>query len=679
MSKNIKISIPKPCHEDRNKMLPTSNGYFCNSCEKEVIDFRNFSDADIQLFFKKMEGKSTCGIFNTEQLFFPDIEAKSYTFNKYFTRFGFGAMAILSSLLAQAQVTKPKKVETFISPKIDKKIAITFPLIITGKVVSDENILEMGILKGEPVIGATIIINNSIKVFVVNDIDGNFGIQINENDFINGSLILSIQFLGFEKELITINKNNLTNLYFEIKLKAERITNIESFKLGFEIKKNDTSCGGYQTIQNEQLVSISGSVLSAMDDKSSGLKRGQAIIGATVVFVGSAKGTVTNDSTGNFKFILTSQEYLKYGNKLSISFLGFKTKFIEANIYLPNMIHLESDYVEIIGLTVIGGTYSVNKTIKETKYKKKIINSAKIKETAKVLKPKTNFFKRIFSISDTLKLVSDSIIKVKALCLPKKKITTTFPLKISGTITFADNDAALGVKKGEGAISADIAIENANLKFKITDIDGNFDLILYPEYFINDECKITISYLNTVFDTVILNQTKNIKSYYNIIINSKIHQNSEIHHKNLITSKNVTVDGKTMGKTINLQSDSLNTSNISKLINISQPSNERNYVSFEHPKPIETLKITGKIKDIIDLLASKSINPDSVKSILLVRANEYFQVVEIDKKGEFCLDYPQSKSAIEPISISFYSKILPSKEFVITKDELLKNNILKIK
>lgn len=519
MPKNIKISIPKPCHEDRNKMLPTSNGYFCNSCEKEVIDFRNFSDDDIQLFFKKMDSNSTCGIFNAPQLVFPDFEAKSYTFNKYFTRFGFGAMAILSSLLAQAQVTKPKKVETFISPKIDKKIAITFPLIITGKVVYDSADLSMGIQKGEPVIGATVSITKTVKGTTC-DMDGKFRLIINESDFKNDSLVIEIQYFGFNKENVILIKNNITSTNFNIKLKVN------------EIVYDKVVYDGYRTIINGQVTSK----------------------------------------------------------------------------------------------------------------------------------------------AENLNIISDTIKKLKSLCLPKQKITTSFPLKISGTITFADNDAAFGVKKGEGAISADIGIENANLKFKITDIDGNFDLILHPEYFINDECKITISYLNTVFDTIILNQTKPILSYYNIALKSNKIANTDFNKKYLFHNENVTIYEKSMGMAISTKEP-----DATPILTKDKPSNETNYVSFEHPKPIETVKITGKIKEILELIESKSVNPDSVKSILLVRANEYFQVVEIDKNGEFCLDYPQSKSAIEPISISFYSKILPSKEFVITKDELLKNNILKIK
>lgn len=43
----MKISIPQPCHENWNKMLPEEKGRFCLSCQKCVLDFSKFSDNEI--------------------------------------------------------------------------------------------------------------------------------------------------------------------------------------------------------------------------------------------------------------------------------------------------------------------------------------------------------------------------------------------------------------------------------------------------------------------------------------------------------------------------------------------------------------------------------------------------------------------------------------------------------
>jgi TonB family protein len=64
----MKLHIPKPCHEDWNKMTPETQGRFCSSCEKTVVDFTNWSTTDIQQYFAKHYHTKTCGRFKQEQL-----------------------------------------------------------------------------------------------------------------------------------------------------------------------------------------------------------------------------------------------------------------------------------------------------------------------------------------------------------------------------------------------------------------------------------------------------------------------------------------------------------------------------------------------------------------------------------------------------------------------------------
>lgn len=65
--KNLSLSVPVPCHEDWDKMLPEEKGRFCNSCQKAVIDFSVMSDRQIAEFFKK-PSSSVCGRFHQDQL-----------------------------------------------------------------------------------------------------------------------------------------------------------------------------------------------------------------------------------------------------------------------------------------------------------------------------------------------------------------------------------------------------------------------------------------------------------------------------------------------------------------------------------------------------------------------------------------------------------------------------------
>lgn len=62
-----KITIPKPCHEDWNKMTPTQKGAFCKVCSKEVKDFTKSTDQEILNTLNESES-SICGHINASQL-----------------------------------------------------------------------------------------------------------------------------------------------------------------------------------------------------------------------------------------------------------------------------------------------------------------------------------------------------------------------------------------------------------------------------------------------------------------------------------------------------------------------------------------------------------------------------------------------------------------------------------
>ena len=68
MKKQLKISIPKPCHEDWQKMTPNQQGKFCNTCAKTVVDFTKKSVKEIQEFFTENQGQKVCGRFQLNQL-----------------------------------------------------------------------------------------------------------------------------------------------------------------------------------------------------------------------------------------------------------------------------------------------------------------------------------------------------------------------------------------------------------------------------------------------------------------------------------------------------------------------------------------------------------------------------------------------------------------------------------
>ena len=63
----MKITIPKPCHENWDLMTPTEKGRFCAICTKVVRDFTECSDEEIISEITSTEQK-ICGNFKENQL-----------------------------------------------------------------------------------------------------------------------------------------------------------------------------------------------------------------------------------------------------------------------------------------------------------------------------------------------------------------------------------------------------------------------------------------------------------------------------------------------------------------------------------------------------------------------------------------------------------------------------------
>jgi len=67
MEKVITLSLPKACSEQWSNFTPTTQGGWCNSCRKEVVDFTLMSEKQIIDYFSKTAG-NTCGRFQASQL-----------------------------------------------------------------------------------------------------------------------------------------------------------------------------------------------------------------------------------------------------------------------------------------------------------------------------------------------------------------------------------------------------------------------------------------------------------------------------------------------------------------------------------------------------------------------------------------------------------------------------------
>lgn len=193
MEQKFNLTISKPCSEKFNQFKQTSTGGFCNSCQKNVIDFRQMSDEQVIKYFNN-KTENTCGYFSTTQLN-RTIEIPEFKQPSRFKFLRVAALAFLSltSLhTIQAQEQKPS-IEIVESSKKNSEVNQQKPQeqLLAG-VVSDES---------GPLPGTNIILKGT-TIGTSTNFDGEFTFPkaLKEGD------VLVISFLGYATQEIKIKK-----------------------------------------------------------------------------------------------------------------------------------------------------------------------------------------------------------------------------------------------------------------------------------------------------------------------------------------------------------------------------------------------------------------------------------------------------------------------------------------
>ncbi|MFF5380021.1 carboxypeptidase-like regulatory domain-containing protein [Pedobacter suwonensis] len=200
MPSKFKIQIPDPCQEQWELMQPHANGKFCDSCQKSVIDFTNFSDRDLQEWFTKNQGNS-CGRLKPEQLerlihvksnfaisrFMPNLIAASLFAFLSFPKFG---NANIFSLYPTFQTDNKKSLTDHVLEGNSEDGFVT----VQGKVIDGDEKL--------PIIGATVMITGS-KITAVTDRNGKFEFKLNRKEFKN-KIFLDLRYIGYETKHVKV-------------------------------------------------------------------------------------------------------------------------------------------------------------------------------------------------------------------------------------------------------------------------------------------------------------------------------------------------------------------------------------------------------------------------------------------------------------------------------------------
>lgn len=202
MQKQTSIYIPKPCHEDWNKMTAIQQGKFCSACSKQVIDFSLMSDNQVLNVISNQSGK-LCGRFDADQLQRQLVQTKIKKKKSWW-------MALTMPLLFLFDKSEAQK----ISNKADTIIEVQERNdLIVGKLVY--NPIKQITIKGKvvdennnPVPFATIK-QKETENAIVADADGNFSIIIEKS---NTDIILTSSAIGLEttEQKINFSQDSIT-------------------------------------------------------------------------------------------------------------------------------------------------------------------------------------------------------------------------------------------------------------------------------------------------------------------------------------------------------------------------------------------------------------------------------------------------------------------------------------
>ena len=266
MSKQLKISIPTPCHEKWENMTPVEKGKFCGSCQKQVVDFSKMSDREVAMFFKKpilsqSKDGSVCGRFMKDQLDREiEIPKKRIPWLKYFFQFLLPAYLISCTnnrTIGKVQASEPKTetvdegcgaamgmIETepvqlsdttrgsvFDSFKMVDGYVDLDTLSLPDTVVGDIDVTiindkqELKEIKGkvvdeknDPIPDASIIIKGTNTV-TLSDTAGKFNLGIQKQDTL---IILSASAIGYDSKEIAVASGNFSDTT-EIILKRQEM------------------------------------------------------------------------------------------------------------------------------------------------------------------------------------------------------------------------------------------------------------------------------------------------------------------------------------------------------------------------------------------------------------------------------------------------------------------------
>ncbi|MDC6404828.1 MULTISPECIES: carboxypeptidase-like regulatory domain-containing protein [Maribacter] len=202
MKNSFRLSVLEPCSENFANFKKTKQGGYCNSCQKEVIDFTELSDLEVVQHFKKNNG-STCGRFRTSQLKNYEFESvgimNTNIFQKSLGIASFSLLALCATAPVQSQEVAEASpiMEMVISQKVGNEKFVAESYTVRGTVLDETNL---------PLPGVNVILKGT-SIGTTTDYDGKF--EFPQKLEVNDVLVFS--YIGYDtKEYKVVPAQNDT-------------------------------------------------------------------------------------------------------------------------------------------------------------------------------------------------------------------------------------------------------------------------------------------------------------------------------------------------------------------------------------------------------------------------------------------------------------------------------------
>ena len=184
------IQIPQPCKADWTGMDLKDEGRFCHQCQKAVIDFSHFSDAQLIHYFETHQNTSVCGKIPISKLNQPiEIPAPKKQLSGWWLLSALVGVTLTPAIAVAKNAQHENNISPCFSEAQNAIVKDTSHHHIKGQVI-DKNTKEA--------IAFAIIQANQLGLNCVTNVDGCFDLKIPDSLVNTTSIEIMVTFIGYE-------------------------------------------------------------------------------------------------------------------------------------------------------------------------------------------------------------------------------------------------------------------------------------------------------------------------------------------------------------------------------------------------------------------------------------------------------------------------------------------------